>query len=79
MSWKVATITEPRKKEFQVLIQRRNDGGVMFSHSNTIQILQYEEIHDNVMIEYDGNGNKVYMGECNNDDRDGCKRHGYGK
>ena len=31
------------------------------------------------MIEYDGNGNKVYMGECNSGDYDGCKRHGYGK
>ena len=78
-SWKVATITEPKKKVFQVLVQRRNDGGVIFSHSSSIQILQYEEIHDNVMIEYDGNGNKVYMGECNSGDYDGCKRHGYGK
>ena len=77
--WKEALFKNEERKGIDEFVVKRNDGGVMYYNTNRVKIHKFEALHEQNMIEYDRNGDKVYEGECKGDMGNGFHRSGYGK
>ena len=77
--WKEIPIQNEERRGIDEFVVKRNDGGVIYYNTNAVKIHKFEAMHEQNMIEYDSNGNKVYEGECKGDMGNGFHRSGYGK